>query len=61
MERSKNDITGNYILIGDWQIIKSYKTFKEAMWDLGFYQLMYSDVRIYQLAVQNEEIVQLPK
>ena len=37
-----------YIIVADGEIIKSYKHFKQALKDLGFYSIMYHDVRIYQ-------------
>ena len=50
-------IIEKYIIIADGEIIKSYKSFKEAMWDMDFFQLMYNEVCIYQQVVKNGETV----
>ena len=50
-------IIEKYIIIADGEIIKSYKRFKEAMWDIEFFQLMYHEVCIYQQVVKNGETV----
>lgn len=50
-------IIEKYIIVADGEIIKSYKTFKEAMWDMDFFQLMYHEVCIYQQVVKNGETV----
>lgn len=54
---SMGKIIEKYIIIADGEIIKSYKTFKEAMWDMDFFQLMYNEVCIYQQVVKNGETV----
>ena len=54
---SMGKIIEKYIIIADGEIIKSYKTFKEAMWDMDFFQLMYNEVSIYQQVVKNGETV----
>ena len=48
-------ILDKYIIIGDGEIIKSYKNFKPALRDLGFFSLMYHEVYIYQLITTNEK------
>ena len=50
-------IIEKYIIVADGEIIKTYKTFKEAMWDMDFFQLMYHEVCIYQQVVKNGETV----
>ena len=50
-------IIEKYIIIADGEIIKSYKTFKEALWDMDFFQLMYNEVSIYRQVVKNGETV----
>ena len=32
-------IIEKYIIVADGEIIKSYKTFKEAMWDMDFFSV----------------------
>ena len=46
-----------FIIVGDGQVLKSYRTFKAACWDLNFYQLMYHEVKIYQLVIQDNDPV----
>lgn len=46
-----------YIIICDGEIIKSYKNFKQAEWDVRFYELIYKDVCIYKLVLKNGEPV----
>lgn len=48
-------IMEKYLIIADGEIIKSYTTFKQAMWDVDFYKLMYKEVTIYQQVVKNGE------
>lgn len=50
-------IREKYLIIADGEIIKSYKTLKEAMKDVDFFQLMYHEVCIYQNIVKNGEPV----
>ena len=50
-------IIEKYLIIADGEIIKSYKSFKEAMWDMEFFQLMYHEVSIYQQIVKNGDAV----
>ena len=50
-------IREKYLIIADGEIIKSYKTLKEAMKDIDFFQLMYHEVCIYQNIVKNGEPV----
>lgn len=52
-----NRLSEKYVIIADGEIIKSYKTLKEAMWDLDFFQLMYKEVSIYRKVVQNGDPV----
>lgn len=42
-----------YIIVSGKEIIKSYKNFKQAMKDKGFFELIYNDVVIYKLVVDN--------
>ena len=44
-----------YLIIADGEVIKSYDSFKKAMWDIEFFQLMYKEVTIYQQVVKNGE------
>ena len=48
-------ILEKFILIADGEIIKSYRNFKQAIKDLGFYSIIYNEVHIYQEIVTNEQ------
>lgn len=45
----------NYVIFADGNFMRTYKTFKEAMWDAEFYQLMHKEVVIYKAVVRNGE------
>ena len=42
-----------YIIVSGKEIIKSYKSFKQVMRDKQFFDLIYKDVVIYKLVVDN--------
>ena len=50
-----------YIIVGTDPIekrdvlIKSYKNLKLALWDIDFFNLMYTDIRIYKKVIENGE------
>lgn len=46
-----------YILVGDGEIVKQYDNFNSAVWDIEFYQLMYKEVKLYQLVIQNATVI----
>lgn len=50
-------IKDKYIIVGDDEIVKTYSDFKSAKWDVSFFRLMYHEVKIYQLVVENDEPV----
>lgn len=47
----------NYIIFADGSFMRAYTTFKEAMWDADFYQLMHKEVVIYKAVVRNGETI----
>lgn len=42
-----------YIIVSNKEIIKSYKNFKQAMKDKEFFELIYNDIYVYKLIVDN--------
>lgn len=46
-----------YVILYGKELIKSYKTFKEAVKDLEFFKLIYGEVYLYQLVAVNDEII----
>lgn len=44
-----------YVIIADGEVVKTYPTFKAAMWDVEFFQLMYKEVAVYQMILKNGE------
>ena len=50
-----------YVLFADGNFMRAYDTFKEALWDSEFYQLMHKEVSIYQEVVKNGEEIKHKK
>lgn len=46
-----------YIVLYGNELIKTYKTFKEAVHDLDFLKLIYGEVYLYQLVAVNDDII----
>lgn len=42
-----------FIIVGDGHILKSCDTFKQAMKDVDFFSLMYTNVYIYMQVINN--------
>ena len=46
-----------YAIIRDGKLVTLYENFHDAVYDSEFFQLMYEDVRIYQLVMINDKEV----